>query len=96
MLFILIAFNKKNNKTELCCISLIQNENKESFYSIYKYLIDNYNLKLSLITCDCNAVHIIAIYKLSPSTNILLCYFHIIRRLIIHLPDIRSKNKDKK
>lgn len=95
-LFILLAFNKSKNKNDLCCIAFIQNENKETFMTIYKYIIDNYGLKIPLLACNCNATHIIAIYKIFPSTNIILCYFHVLRRLIIHMPDIRSKNKNKK
>ena len=36
------------------------------------------------MTVDCQKAHIISIHK----------YFHFIRRLVIHLPQIRSKNKE--
>ena len=34
--------------------------------------------------------------KIYPNCYIIICYFHIIRRLVIHLPQIRSKNKESK
>ena len=55
-LYILLAFNKSKNNSYLCCISLIQNENIETFKSIYEYLNKNYKLDISLIACDCSLI----------------------------------------
>ena len=94
-LFILIAFNNEKQKTELCAIVLISNENVETFDVIYQYLYSKYKFQPKKITVDCQKSHIISLQKIYPNSYIIICYFHIIRRLVIHLPQIRSKNKEK-
>ena len=70
-MFLLIAFNKELNKSQLFAISLIQNENKETFNEIYKYLTENFGFNPNIISCDCNQANIIAIRKLYPNTRII-------------------------
>ena len=48
------------------------------------------------MTVDCQKSHIISIHKIYPNFYIIICYFYIIRRLVINLPQIRSKNKESK
>ena len=93
-LYILIAFNNDKQKTELCSIILISNENVETFDTIYQYLYSKYKFQPTKLTVDCQKSHIISIQKIYPNCYIIICYFHIIRRLVIHLPQIRSKNKE--
>ena len=92
----LIAFNTTANKTELCSLVLLTNENVETFTNIYEYLIDKYNFYPTKMTVDCQKANIITIQKHFPNCYIIICYFHIIRRFALHLPEIRSKNKEKK
>ena len=39
---ILIAFNKEVQHSILCCLALIKNENKETFLTMFEYLINKY------------------------------------------------------
>ena len=75
---------------------LISNENVEMFVNIYEYLINKYKFNPIRITVDCQKAHIKALLKLFPYCCLIICYFLIIRRLVIHLPEIRSKNIEKK
>ena len=95
-LYVLNAFNTIENKTELCALILISNENIETYVNIYEYLINKYKFNPTKLTVDCQKSHILAILKLFPNCCLIICYFHIIRRLVIHLPEIRSKNLEKK
>ena len=74
----------------------IRNENIETFVNIYEYLINKYKFIPINITIDCQKAHIKALLKLFPNCCLIICYFHIIRRLVIYLPEIRSKNIAKK
>ena len=51
-IFILLAFNKDLYKTILCNISLIYNENKETFINIFNFLKNKYNFYPTRITFD--------------------------------------------
>ena len=73
-------------------LALIYNENIETFETIYNYLKLNYNIQPPLITIDFCKANYIAIKKIFPNTRIFPCYFHLIRRLIIHLKTLRSNN----
>lgn len=48
------------------------------------------------MTVDFQKANIISIQKIFPNCYIIVCYFHIIRRLVIHLPQLRTKNKENK
>ena len=95
-LFVLIAFNTTANKTELCSLVLLTNENVETFSNIYEYLIDKYNFYPTKMTVDCQKANIIAIQKHFPNCYIIICYFHIIRRFVLHLPKYNLKIKKKR
>ena len=41
---------------------------------------------------DCQKAHLITLYKFYPNCIIIICYFHINLRLVIHLNQLRSKN----
>ena len=92
-LFILLAYNKNLNKILLCMMALIFNENKETLESIFKFLKLNYEFDPQLITVDFGKAGYNAISNIFPKARIFPCYFHLIRRLIIHLKNLRSKNK---
>ena len=91
-LFIIIAFNKEFHLTQLCVIALIRNENIETFSTIYNYLYDKFKFNPPKLTVDCQKANLISLYKFFPNCNIIICYFHIVRRLVIHLGALRSKN----
>ena len=42
-LFLILAFNKKKQKSVLCNISIISNENKETFITVLNFLKIKYN-----------------------------------------------------
>ena len=90
-LWILVAFNKRLFKTVLLSICLIKNENEETFTKIFMYLKERFKFNPSFITMDLCKAEIKAAKKIFDNTNIILCFFHYIQRLIKHLKEIRSK-----
>ena len=92
-LFVILTYNKKLNKTLLCLLALIYNENFETISEIFNFLKKNYNFYPKIITVDFGKAGYKAIQQSFPKTRIFTCYFHLIRRLIIHLKNIKSKNK---
>lgn len=64
--YILYSLNNNiENKTELCVLILISNENTKTFINMYEYLINKYKFNPIKITVDCQKAHIIAnIFKL--------------------------------
>ena len=92
-LFVLLCYNKKYNKILLCAFALIYNENYETLVTIFKFLKTNYNFQPDLFTVDFGRAGYTAIKNIFPNTRIFPCYFHLIRRLIIHLKDLKSNNK---
>ena len=95
-LILIIGYNNKENKTCLGAIILIQNENVETFCKIFSYLYTNYNFDPQIINIDCNNAEIISIKKNFINAKIVICFYHIVKRLIQHIPQIRSKNKELK
>ena len=95
-LLLIIGFNKQENISYLGSIVLIKNENIETFTSIFNYLKTNYNFAPISINVDCSIAEIISIKKNFPNTKIILCYYHILKRIIKHIPEIKCKDKLKK
>lgn len=57
-IYIMISYNKNENKIFICNISLIKNDNFETFNSIINYLKLNYQFELTIMTVDiCKAVY---------------------------------------
>ena len=92
-LFVLLTYNNRSNKVLLCLLCLIYNENEETFMEIFKFLKINFNLKHSLFTVDFGKAGCLALNSIFPETSIFPCYFHFIRRMIIHIKNLHSKNK---
>ena len=88
-LYVLIAYNNEKHKTQICALVLISNENIETYDAIYQYLYNKYNFQPTKMAVDCQKAHIISIQKIFPNCYIIVCYFHIIRRLVIHLTQLR-------
>ena len=74
-------------------LALIYNENRETIENILKYLKLNFNFNPPVITLDFRKVGYLAFKNIFPKTRIFPCYFHLIRRLIIHIKNLRSDNK---
>lgn len=87
-LFVLLSYNKKFNKLLLCALALIYNENIETLEEIFKYLKKNFNFNPDLITVDFGKAGYIAIKNIFPNIRIFPCYFHLIRRMVIHIKKI--------
>ena len=51
-LFLILAFNKKKQKSVLCNILIICNENKETFITVFNFLKNKYNFSPKIITSD--------------------------------------------
>ena len=93
-LLLLLGFNLLTNKTILGGIFLIKNENKETFMHIFEKLKLEYKFNPNTINLDCNIAEILAIKNIFNECNITICYYHILKRLVQHLPQLRDKNKD--
>ena len=91
-LLLIIAYNKIENKTKLCNISLIKNENIETFSKILEFLKKEYQFDPKIMKTDCSLAEIMSIRNVFPLCKNLICYFHIIHRCVKHLPQIRSKD----
>ena len=78
-IFTILCFYAKALKTKLYMLSLIFNENFETFYEIYNYIKNKYNFYPKYITIDFNKIYFKAIMKLFPSTKIIPCYFHLMK-----------------
>ena len=92
-LFVILAFDQLEKKTLLLCMSLIKNENYETILEIIKYLKNNYEFNPQIITMDMARGPIKAFLNSFEKINIKICYYHFISRIILHLPQLRSKNK---
>ena len=88
-----IYLYKNNNKTLLCMLALIYNENRVTIETILKYLKLNFNFNPPVITIDFGEAGYSALKNIFPKTRIFPCYFHLIRRLILHIKDLLSENK---
>ena len=92
-ILIILAFDNTKYSTVLCNISLILNENKETFYSVLEYFNKRYKYEPKNITTDYSLAEIKAIKSLFPSINIIPCFFHFLQNICKKLPNLRSNNK---
>ena len=75
-MWVLLTYNKILNKTLICNITLIKNENFETFDIIFKYLKNEYNFNPAIMTTDFNKAAYKA-FKLNFSTiRMVPCLFH--------------------
>ena len=92
-LFVLLAFNKDLFKTIICNLSIIENENKETFVTILEYLKVKYNWLPERISIDYSRAERNALMYLFPNIEIIPCFFHFMENIIKHFNEIRSNNK---
>ena len=64
------------------------------FLCILEYLKKTYQFYPKLIATDCSASEILAIRKIFPDYINILCYCHIIKRYVLHLHELKTKNKN--
>ena len=74
-------------------LALINNENAETIEKILNFLKINFQLNPELITVDFGKAGLKAINKIFPNARIFPCYFHMIRRLCLHIKNLKSSNK---
>ena len=92
-LFLILAFNKKKQKSVLCNISIISNENKETFITVLNFLKIKYNFTPKIMATDYSKSLILSIKHIFPNILLIPCFFHFIQNNIKKLPEIRSKTK---
>ena len=92
-MWILLAFNKNKNKVIICNITLLKNENYETFVTLINHLKNTYSFNPGIMTLDfCKATYK-AFKELFPHIQLVPCFFHLIQRLNLHLPQLKNKNK---
>ena len=95
-IYILLEFNRDLFKTIICHISLITNENKETFIVLYNYFKNKYNFQPKKITID-YCIALISVIKICfPNSNIVQCFFYFLQNNIKKLPELRCKNNSLK
>ena len=75
-LFILLSFNNQKFKTTLCNISMICNENIETFITLFDYLKNRYKFNHKYITTDFSKAEILAYKSIFSETIIIPCFYH--------------------
>ena len=75
-LFTLLAFNKEKYHSTLCNLSMISNENTETFYTLFDYLKNKYNFKPKNITIDFSIAEYYGFKKVFNNIIIIPCFFH--------------------
>ena len=88
-----MAFNKDLFKTIICNLSIIENENKETFVTILEYLKVKYNWLPERISIDYSRAERNALIYSFPNIEIIPCFFHFMENIIKHFKEIRSNNK---
>ena len=91
-IWILLAYNKNINKTMICNISLIKNENFETLKCILIHLKGNYNLIPNLMIIDFNKTAYKVFKFLIKEIILVIYFFHLFQNLLLHLPEYKEKN----
>ena len=73
-ILIIIGFDFVEKKSKLCSIILLENENIETFYTIFKFLSNNYKFAPKYITIDFSKALHNGIKKVYSKTIILICF----------------------
>ena len=78
-LLTLLAFNRMEYKSIICCLAIIQNENKETFIEVLNFLKNKFNFALDKITIDYSKAEKNAILYLFPNIQIIPCFNFILK-----------------
>ena len=89
-LFVLLAFNKELYRSILCNISLICNENTETFSTLLEYLKNKYDFKPNRITIDFSKSEFNSYKLIFPNITIIPCFYHFCQNITRKLPQIYS------
>ena len=92
-LLVILAFNRDLYKSIICNLSILQNENKETFVTILDYLKNKYNWIPTTITIDYSKAEKNALQYVFPNIKFIPCFYHFMVNIIKHLPELKSKNK---
>ena len=92
-MWILLSYNKNGNKILIYNISLIKNENFETFDSIINYLKNNYQFEPKVMIVDFCKTAYKAFKTNYKNIRMFACFFHLMQRLTLHLPQLKDKNK---
>ena len=92
-LLVILAFNRDLYKSIICNLSILQNENKETFVTILEYLKNKYNWIPTTITFDYSKAEKNALQYVFPNIKFIPCFYHFMVNIIKHLPELKSKNK---
>ena len=80
----LLAFNKELYKTIICNLTLIQNENKEVFITLFKYLVNKYDWITKRISIGYSRAELNIILHGFPEIEIIPCFYHFMSNIIKH------------
>ena len=92
-LFVLMSFNKAKFKITLWNLSLISNEDFETFYTILEYLKNKYKFNPKNITLDFSKAEYNAFKIIFRDITIIPCFYHYCQNFARKLPELRNKNK---
>lgn len=91
-LLTVLAFNRIDYKSIICCLAIIQNENKETFIEVLSYLKTKYIWNPERITIDYSRAERNAILYVFPNIQIIPCFFHFIFNCTKKLKELKSKS----
>ena len=95
-LLVILAFNRELFKSIIINLSLIQNENKETFVTILSYLKNKYNWHPNNVTIDYSKAEKKALTEVFPNIQFIPCFYHYMVNITKHIPELKSKNKSLK
>ena len=75
-LVVILAFNRESFKSIIFNLSIIQNENKETFITILEYLKNKYNWQPNTITIDYSKAEKNALIYVFPNLKFIPCFYH--------------------
>ena len=90
-LLTLLAFNRMEYKSIICCLAIIQNENKETFIEVLNFLKNKFNFAPDKITIDYSKAEKNAILYLFPNIQIVPCFYHFMVNCCKKLKELKSK-----
>ena len=95
-LLVILAFNRELFKSIIINLSLIQNENKETFVTILSYLKNKYNWHPNNVTIDYSKAEKKALTEVFPNIQFIPCFYHYMVNITKHIPELKAKNKSLK
>ena len=87
-ILIILLFNSELFRTLLCNISIISNQNKETFYTIFDYLKKKYKFNPNIITIYYSLAEVNGIKHVFPQIRLIPCFFHFMQNIVKRLRDL--------